>query len=206
MDDLKTVFNKEINMNTEIELKGFLKSLRISILENKAKITKKTIFKYLEYDNKLESIIHSKTIKSEINRDLLAVSFFVFIIGVFCNFLGGDIIFVLSFGISFVFLIAGLFTKKRTITIETHTGTPIILNFKSSNEKTVRDFADLLIEKSKDFIIKKYSRVDKDLPIENQLENIDFLRSNDLITDSRFEELKNIILNKKGSDKLIGFE
>jgi hypothetical protein len=193
-------------MNTEIELKGFLKNMRISILENEAKITKKTIFKYLEYDIKLESITHSKTIKSELNRDFLFWSLIVFIIGVFCNALGGDIIFAISIGISLVFLIVGLFTQKRTITIDTLNGTPIILNYKSSNEKTVRDFADLLIEKSKDFIIKKYSRVDKDLPIENQLENIDFLRSNDLINDSRFEELKNVILNKKGSNKSIGFE
>ena len=193
-------------MNEEIEIKGFLKSLRISILDNKVRVVKKTIFKYIEYDIPLENINHSKTVKKEINRDLIFLSLITFLVGVVFNMADGDIIFAVFSVLSIILLVTGLSTKKRTITIDTHSGAPIILGFRKVNEKIIRDFADLLIEKSKHYVIKKFSKVDKDLPVENQLLNIEYLRNNDLIDDSKFEELKNIILNKKASNKTIGFE
>ena len=193
-------------MNEKIEIKGFLKSLRISILDNKLRVVKKTIFKYMEYDIPLENIEYNKTVKKEINRDLIFLSLITFLVGVVFNMADGDIIFAVFSVLSVILLVIGLSTKKRTITIDTHSGAPIILGFRKVNEKIIRDFADLLIEKSKHYVIKKFSKVDKDLPVENQLLNIEYLRNNDLIDDSKFEELKNIILNKKASNKTIGFE
>ena len=193
-------------MNKKIEIIGFLKSLKISILDNKIRIVKKTIFKYIEYDIPLENLEHNKTVKTEINRDLIFLSLISFLVGIVFNMADGDIIFAVFSVISVILLLTGLSTKKRTISIDSLSKPTIALSFKKGNEKKIRDFADLLIQESKNYVIKKYSKVDKDLPVENQLLNIEYLRNNDLIDDSKFEQLKNIILNKKANDKTIGFD
>jgi len=193
-------------MNTEIEIKSFLKRLKISILDKKAKIIRQNIFKYIEYEISLEDIMPNKTIKSELNRDFIFMAFLSFIIGFFLSVFGWDLGFAIFLGLCIVFLLIGLFTKKRTITINTLSDSPIIFMYKKSNENDIRDFADLLIKRSKDYIINKYSKVDKDLPKESQLANIEYLRNNDLIDDPKFEELKNIILDINQNKKTIGFE
>jgi len=193
-------------MNTEIEIKSFLKRLKISILDKKAKIIRQNIFKYIEYEISLEDIMPNKTIKSELNRDFIFMAFLSFIIGFFLSVFGWDLGFAIFLGLCVVFLLIGLFTKKRTITINTLSDSPIIFMYKKSNENDIRDFADLLIKRSKDYIINKYSKVDKDLPKESQLANIEYLRNNDLIDDPKFEELKNIILDINQNKKTIGFE
>ncbi len=180
----------------DIEIKGFLKNDKLSISKNKVRISKKTIFKYLEYDISLENIVHSKMIKSEINRDLILFSLIIFIVGVVFNMIDSALIFAIFIGISLIFLFIGLFTRRKTIIIESNLNAPIILPFRKNNEKIVNDFADTLIEMSKDYLIVKYGRVDKDLPIESQLENLEYLWNRNLIDELKFEELKNILLDK----------
>lgn len=194
------------NMNEEIRINGFLKSLKIEILENTVRIARKSALKYLEFEIDLEDFSHRKTVKSEINRDLIGLSLLLFVFGFFANIIGVSLALPICWGISFCCLIIGLFTKVRTITIESNSGQPIVLRYTKNSEREIREFSDLLITKSKNYIICKYSKVDRDLPVDNQLYNIEYLRNNNLISDSRFEELKNIILNKKAVNKTIGFE
>jgi hypothetical protein len=192
-------------MDTEIEIKYFLRRLKISILDNKVIIIRQNIFKYIEYEISLEDIIPNKIIKSELNRDYLFIALLAFICSFFLNVFGWDLGFAILTLVCILSLSIGLFTKRRTITINTHSNSPIVFIYKKSNEDKIREFADLLIKKSKDYIINKYSKVDKDLPKENQLANIEYLRNNDLINDSKFEELKNIILDKNQEKRTTGF-
>ena len=39
-------------------------------------------------------------------------------------------------------------------------------------------------------MLEKYGKIDKNLPIEPQLENLYFLRNREIISNSEFEELK----------------
>lgn len=82
--------------------------------------------------------------------------------------------------------------RRKTITIQSYSSAPIILAFKNKNEKEIRAFSDKIIQISKDYLIKKFSKIDKDLPFEGQLNGIEFLRNKNLISDSEFERLKNI--------------
>ena len=122
-------------MNKKIEIIGFLKSLKISILDNKIRIVKKTIFKYIEYDIPLENLEHNKTVKTEINRDLIFLSLISFLVGVVFNMADGDIIFAVFSVISVILLLTGLSTKKRTISIDSLSKPTIALSFKKGNEK-----------------------------------------------------------------------
>jgi len=191
---------------TNIEINRLLASNKLTILKNKIRISQKSVFKYIEYDIPLENIIHSKTIKVEINRDLIFWGLTIFIIGIVFNMADALFIFTILSCISLIFILTGLFTRKRTITINTLSTTSIVLYYRKSNQSTICNFADTILDKSKEYMINKYSKIDKDLPIENQLNNLEFLWSRDLIDDLKYEELKNIILDKEAKGKTIGFE
>jgi hypothetical protein len=191
---------------TDIEINRLLGSHKLTILKTKIRISQKSLFKYIEYDVPLEIIVHSKIVKVEINRDLIFWGLIVFIIGIVFNMLDALLFFTILSCISLTLIITGLFTRKRTIIINTLSETPIILQYRKSNQKATSDFADTILDKSKEYLINKYSKIDKDLPIENQINNLEFLWSRDLIDDLKYEELKNIILNKKARSKTIGFE
>lgn len=191
---------------TNIEINRLLSSNKLTILKNKIRVSQKSVFKYVEYDILLENIMDGKTIKVEINRDLIFWGLIVFIIGIVFNMADAVLIFVILICISLILIITGLFTRKRTITINTFSETPIILHYRKSNQNTICDFADSILNKSKEYLINKYSKIDKDLPIENQLNNLEFLWSRDLIDDMKYEELKNTILDKDSRSKTIGFE
>ena len=191
---------------TNIEINRLLGSNKLTILKNKIRISQKSVFKYIEYDIPLENIMDGKTIKVEINRDLIFWGLIVFIIGIVFNMADALLTFTILSCISLILISTGLFTRKRTITINTFSETPIILYYRKSNQNTICDFADTILNKSKEYLINKYSKIDKDLPVENQLNNLEFLWSRDLIDDLKYEELKNIILDKDSRSKTIGFE
>ena len=189
-----------------IETKKIFKQQKIEILSNQLFLSKKTLIKYLEYEISFDDIETKKTVKVEINRDLLAGGIFGIITGVIVGAVGSSSTLAIWWGISLILILTGLFTKRRTIIIQNYSNEPIVLDFNKQNEKKIREFADQIINKTKDYLINKYSRVDKDLPIDNQLNSIEFLRKRDLISDEKFEELKNQLLGKKPDKKLIGFE
>jgi hypothetical protein len=191
---------------TNIEINRLLGSHKLTILKTKIRISQKSLFKYIEYDVPLEIIVHSKIVKVEINRDLIFWGLIVFIIGIVFNMSDALLFFTILSCISLTLIITGLFTRKRTIIINTLSETPIILQYRKSNQKATSDFADTILDKSKEYLINKYSKIDKDLPIENQINNLEFLWSRDLIDDLKYEELKNIILDKKARSKTIGLE
>ncbi len=190
-----------------LETKGFFKKQRIEILSNRLLVLNKNWFNHLEYEILFDDIETKKTVKRELNRDLIFVGVLVMIFAVLLSSAGGrseaiSIIWI----ICFLFVGAGLLTKKGTIIINSYSNFPIVLNFKKKNEKKTRDFADSIIEKTKDYLINKYGRIDKDLPIDSQLNSIEHLRIKDLIDEKKFEELKNKLIGKNGDERSIGFD
>lgn len=58
------------------------------------------------------------------------------------------------------------------------------------DEKTVDQFVDELIERTKQFLRNKYARIDKDLNKDVQIGNFNWLKNIEVITNEEFEELK----------------
>ena len=190
----------------KIEIKSLFKKQIVTVLSNKILISKKTLTDFLEFEIGLDEIETKKVVKSETNNNLMALGFLFTIIGIIINSVGATIVFAIILLFSLFLFLLGFLLRKNTITILSYSSAPIILEFKKSNEKEVRDFAENLIKKSKEYLIEKFSKIDKDLPFENQLNGIEFLRTKDLITDSEFEKLKNKLLGKSSNSNSVGFE
>jgi hypothetical protein len=189
-----------------IETRKLFKQQKISIQSNNLAVSKKTAFKYLEYGISFDDIETKKTVTVEINRDLIAGGIFCLIGGAIASSVGSPLTGAIFWGLCLILIFAGLFIRRRTITIINYSNEPIVLDFNKWNEKKIREFADKIIERTKEYLINKYSRIDKDLPFENQLNSLEFLRTRDLICEDKFQELKNELLGKKGDKKSIGFE
>ena len=190
----------------QIEIKGIFKRQIIQVFANKILISKKSLTDFYEYEIALDEIDTKKTIKTESNNNLMALGFLLAVVGIIVNSVGATILFAGILVLSLTLITVGIFKRKKTITILSYSNAPIILEFKSSNEKKVRDFTDKLIKHTKEYLIKTHSRIDKDLPFESQLNGIEFLRTKHLISDNDFEKLKNKLLGKDGNSNSVGFE
>ncbi len=58
------------------------------------------------------------------------------------------------------------------------------------DEKTVDQFVDELVERTKQFLRNKYARIDKDLNHDVQIGNFNWLKDIEVITNEEFEALK----------------
>lgn len=65
-------------------------------------------------------------------------------------------------------------------------------------------FADTIFSSANTILINKFSKIDRDLPIANQLENLESLGNKDLLSETEFEQLKNQLL-RRDNKKSIGF-
>jgi hypothetical protein len=191
--------------------KSIFKSLHIKILTNGVEIRKRSFLNYDEYQIDFDQFTTKKIVKREINHGIL---FFVatFALVTLFNFFGAIGNSRKEYGTAIIFFIITLilsiiayFTKKQVVSLTTAYGpNNLELPFNKENEQEVRNFADQIIEKTKEFFILKYATVDKDLPRESQLENIISLKDRCIISEKEFERLKNILVDKE-SEKKIGF-
>ena len=198
-------------MNDKFEQKRLFRSKSIKILKSGVEIKYKSLFSYKEYSIDFEQLSTKKSIIKESNSGIL---FFVFGFGlativIFLNVLAdgdkglGSTFFFLF--LTLLFLSIALLTRKKVIVLHTNYGADNLeISFNRTNEALVREFADLIINKTKEFLLNKYSKIDKDLPKENQLENLSFLRDKDLIDEAEYIRLKNILFDKD-SERKIGY-
>ena len=174
----------------------FFKRQTLTFLKSGIKFTKKTIFDASEYEVSYENIDSKKIISSSVNHGWLALAFLFIVLSflnlLFENFETSFIFFILAP----IIVIVTFLTKKKIISINCYNAEKITLFFSKYNEDEVRSFADRIIEESNKYLFEKYSKVDKDLPIENQLSNLELLLNRDIIDDTRFQELKNQLLGR----------
>ncbi|HET6555904.1 MAG TPA: hypothetical protein VFG54_01230 [Prolixibacteraceae bacterium] len=191
--------------------KSLFSTLNIEITKTGVEVKKKTLSNYDEYQIEFDALTTKKTIKKEMNIGLLFLCL-GFLIPTIFNLLDALFNSDSGFGttiffsvITLFFLLVSISTRKRIVTLTSYYGQKELeIPFNNKNELKVREFADLIIEKTKEFLINKYAKVDKDLPKDTQLENIISLKDRHLITDDEFDRLKNILLDKD-PNKNIGF-
>jgi len=112
------------------------------------------------------------------------------------------------------FLTIGLFSvaffalAKITITKSFHlyltSGHFLVFIRNKPDEYSVDQFIKELQLTIKNYLIKKYGTVDKDLPIEGQLNNLMWLKNSGHLSEEEFNERKDKLL-KYRSDQKIGF-
>ena len=80
----------------------------------------------------------------------------------------------------------------------------IQIEAENPDKETVDQFLQGLEREKRKYVINKYGNVDKDLPIEPQLDQLIWLRNEDYIDEKTLDELKNKLLGKQ-KDAKIGF-
>jgi len=94
--------------------------------------------------------------------------------------------------------------QKKDCHHSDYAGESIILYFNNKNKKEVVDFSESVIDASNNYLLKKYSKIDKALPIAPQVEHLQFLLNRDIISEDHFETLKNQLLGRDNKSS-IGF-
>lgn len=175
----------------------------LQLKQSSLHIHRKNFFDEIEYDVSFEQIGNKKKIQV-LTSNLFYIGIFIFVFGL-CFVLASipETAAVLVF-LSSIFIVVAFFTKTKTITVATYQGEDIVLFFNNTNKQEVSEFADLIIESSNNFLFRKYGKIDKDLPIEPQLDNIEFLRNREVITEEQYVTLKNQLLGRSNKSS-IGF-
>jgi hypothetical protein len=89
------------------------------------------------------------------------------------------------------------------VTIPTHDRIGITLYFNRHTKSKVIDYSDEIILSVKKYLRNKYSKFDRNMPLETQFDNLTFLRDREIITEKEYDAFKAYLLgNEKNS---IGF-
>ena len=73
--------------------------------------------------------------------------------------------------------------------ITTFSGYLIGFYDKNPSEEAIEEFLEILKTKTFAYLKEKYAIIDKDLPVEKQIENLNFLKERNVITEKEYEAL-----------------
>jgi len=183
-------------MIDEIKTTRFIKKISIQLLDSHVVVKKSSPFETSEFELSYEQIENKKTIETKVNFSLLVFSSFAAIVGFLYLFGDKTNNSISFFFFSFLILLIAFATKLKVIIIKSNNGKNIELYFTKRNKDEIILFSDKVINSVNDYLLRKYSKIDKDLPIDYQINNLIFLRDRDLLSDEKFEQLKNQLLGK----------
>lgn len=111
--------------------------------------------------------------------DILRIPFGIYMVLVFFS------------GLLFVFfLLLTILSRKYMLYITTLSGYLIDFYDKNPSEDAMEEFLKTLKTKTFSYLKEKYAVIDIDLPIEKQIENLNFLKERNVITEKEYEALK----------------
>ncbi|MDF1518718.1 MAG: hypothetical protein RQ864_00450 [Lutibacter sp.] len=101
-----------------------------------------------------------------------------------------------------IFLLMTIFSRKYMLYITTISGYLIDFYDRNPSKEAIDEFLKILKIKTFAYLKEKYAIIDIDLPVEKQIENLNFLKERNVITEKEYEalkeKLKNININVKG--------
>ena len=180
----------------KIETRRFLKRSAVELLNSKIVVNTSTPFESNQFEVSYEQIEDKKSVSTKVNFGLLILTLFLSVTGILYLFGNSSYISVYFFIFAFVILLIAFLTKLKVISIKTYDGNVIDLYFTNHNKIKILEFAEQIIQSSNNYLLQKYSKIDKDLPIDEQIRNLSFLRNKELISEDKFEELKKQLLGK----------
>jgi hypothetical protein len=174
------------------------------ILSSSLKIDRKGLFDRIEYEIPFDNIHNRKKVQTQINNNLIITGLFFFVFS-FLFLLGtAEELTAIFLSIGVIFVLAAFINRKKTVAIPTYSGDEIILYFNNKTKEKVVGFSNKIIEASNNYLMGKYGKIDRALPLEQQINNLQFLRNREIITENHYEALKNELLGREGKST-IGF-
>ena len=180
----------------------FFKRQEFEILRTSLKVDRKTALDAIEYEVPFEHIHNRRVIQTVTNNNLLVPAFFFLVGGLLFQMGPNFELSLLLLVLATIFLALALLTRQKTITIPTYSGDKIELFYNSRTKREVLDFSSKIIAAANLFLLNKYGKIDKALPIEGQLSSLNFLRDRDIITEEEYESLKNQLLGRENKGTL----
>jgi ABC-type multidrug transport system fused ATPase/permease subunit len=174
------------------------------IQKSSLKIERRNMFDAIEYEIPFEFIHNKIKIQTIINNNLIIVGAFFILFSLLFQIGPNDELTIIFFSIGLLFIIVSFINRKKVVTMTTLDGNKIELYFTNQNKEEVVEYANAIIKASDNFLLHKFSKIDRLLPIEPQIDNIQFLLNREIISEEKFETLKNQILGKENQTS-IGF-
>ncbi len=159
-------------------------------------LDKKNLFEQIEYEIPFDIIHNKMKIQTVINNNLIFTGIFIFVFGLLFIFGTKDELTFIFASLGLMCILIAFINRKRVITISTYDGNGIELYFTKSNKQAVVHFAKDIIKASDNYLHKKFTKIDRSLPIEPQIENLQFLLNREIISEESFQDLKNQLYGK----------
>lgn len=182
----------------------YLTRQNFEIQKNSLKIERKNIFDAIEYEVSFDLINNKLKVQTIINNNLIMVGLFFIVFSLLFQIGPNDELTLIFFSFGLLFIILPFINRKKVVTITTFGENNIELYFNKRNKQKVVEYANSIIQAADNYLLKKYSKVDRSLPIGPQLENIQYLLNREIISEENFETLKNQLLGKDHKSS-IGF-
>lgn len=195
---------KQPELSMTFENRRYFTKQKFDLKKSTLKVDVKTLFDYTEYEISYEHIDFKRKIQIIFNHGLFVSSLFAFAIGLLLAFAPNEQAAFIFFFVGAICFTLAFFLKKKVVSINVLDGTKIELFFNSNNKAAVVAFADEIIQSSNKHLLRKFGKIDKALPIEPQINNIQFLRDREIITEEEYESMKNQLLGRTNKTN-IGF-
>jgi len=102
------------------------------------------------------------------------------------------------------FAVATILSRRHLLYISTFSSGLIELYDGNPSRIEMEEFLAELKNETSKFLRDRYATIDKDLPIDNQLQNLSWLKNRKILTEIEYEELKSRLTGNKNEIK--GFE
>jgi hypothetical protein len=198
------VRNKKPELTMTFENRRLFKRQYFQLEMSTLKVEIRNLFDQVEYQISLEHIDYKRRVEVIFNHGLFVASLFALVIGLLLEFAPNEEAALVFFLVAAVCFTAAFLLKKRVVTINSLDGNKIELYFNNRNKHLVVSYADQIVAASNAFLLHKYGKVDPALPIEPQINSIQFLRDREIISEAEYEGLKNQLLGKTNKTT-IGF-
>ena len=182
----------------------FLTRQNFEIQKSSLKIERKNMFEAIEYEIAFDHLQSKLKIQTIFNNNLIIVGAFFLVFSILFLFGINEELSVFFIFIAIFFIGLPFINRKKVISIASMDGNHIELYFTNRNKQSVHDYATEIIKSANIYLLKKYSKIDRSLPIEPQIENIQYLLNREIITEENFESLKNQLLGTENKSS-IGF-
>jgi hypothetical protein len=181
-----------------------LKKCRYQLDEESVNVSVKGLLDSEEYQIPLESIGDRKIVGVYASDSAFVASVFCILFAVMLLLFDSDKGFLLFGFIGLGSLLYGLSTRQGIVTVSVLYGDNVRLSFTRNNKAKAVEFADALISTARSFVKMKYSNFDRQMPLEKQFDNLDYLKDRNLVSTDEYNDIKNYLLgNEKRS---IGFK